>query len=198
MRLRIKHAFALLLTIAAPSFAQSGPATKMHSGPELALGYSYLRSNAPPGGCGCFNLNGGNATFALPLKSSNFALVGDVTVTHSGAVSSTGDDLTLSTFTAGARYRPHLGHSRFQLFGQVLAGLAHASGSLAEGKNPASTNAGAAFAGDLGGGVDLRATRRFSIRMAEADYLATTFDNGGNNHQNILRIGAGVVIQFGR
>jgi outer membrane immunogenic protein len=198
MQLRLKYAFALLLTIAVPSFAQSGPATKMQAGPELAIGYSYLRSNAPPGGCGCFNLNGGNATFALPLKSSNFALVGDVTVTHSGAISSTGDDLTLSTFTAGARYLPRFGHSRFQLFGQVLAGLAHASGSLAEGRSPASANAGAAFAGDLGGGVDFRATQRFSIRLVEADYLATTFDNGSNNHQNILRIGAGVVVHFGR
>jgi peptidoglycan-associated lipoprotein len=31
---------------------------------ELALGYTYMHSNAPPCGCGCFNLNGGSATVA--------------------------------------------------------------------------------------------------------------------------------------
>ena len=36
----------------------------------------------------------------------------------------------------------------------------------------------------------------FSARLAEADYLLTTFDNGTNNHQNNLRISAGVVIHF--
>lgn len=203
MRLRTKHAFALLLTIAAafataPGFAQSGPATEKPLRDELAFGYSYLHSNAPPGGCGCFSLNGGNATLALPVGASRFAVVGDVTGTHSGNASSSGDSLTLTTFMAGVRYRPRFGHSALQPFGQLLIGFAHASGSLAEGPNPASANAGAAFAGDIGGGVDLHASRRFSIRLVEADYLATAFDNGGNDHQNNLRISAGVVIQFGK
>jgi hypothetical protein len=34
------------------------------------------------------------------------------------------------------------------------------------------------------------------VRLIEADYLLTTFDNGSNNHQNNLRIGAGVVVHF--
>ena len=112
MRLRIKHIFALLLTIAAVSTAQAvaqsdaqpAPATDKPFRAELELGYSYLRSNAPPGGCGCFNLNGGNATFAWPVNSGSFALAGDVTIAHAGAAASTGDSLTLSTFTAGGRY----------------------------------------------------------------------------------------------
>ena len=32
---------------------------------------------------------------------------------------------------------------------------------------------------------------------ADADYLLTTVDNGTNNHQNNLRISAGVVVNFG-
>jgi hypothetical protein len=32
--------------------------------------------------------------------------------------------------------------------------------------------------------------------LIEADYLLTTFDNGSNNHQNNVRIGAGVVFHF--
>jgi peptidoglycan-associated lipoprotein len=207
MRLRIKHIFALLLTIAAVSAAQavaqsaaqpaptSGSANKPFRA-ELELGYSYLRSNAPPGGCGCFNLNGGNATFAWPVNSGSFALAGDVTIAHAGAAASTGDSLTLSTFTAGGRYSPKLGKSAVQPFGQALVGLAHSSGTLVQGANPGAANAGAAFAANLGGGLDLRASPRFSVRLIEADYLLTTFDNGSNNHQNNLRIGAGVVVHF--
>jgi hypothetical protein len=33
--------------------------------------------------------------------------------------------------------------------------------------------------------------------MIEADYLLTTVDNGSNNHQNNLRISAGIVVHFG-
>jgi hypothetical protein len=55
---------------------------------------------------------------------------------------------------------------------------------------------GAAFAGNFGGGLDLRVTHRFSVRLVEANYLLTTFDNGTNNHQNNLRISAGAVIRF--
>ena len=39
---------------------------------------------------------------------------------------------------------------------------------------------------------------RFSVRLVEADYLLTTFDNGSNNHQNNLRISAGVVLHVSR
>ena len=44
--------------------------------------------------------------------------------------------------------------------------------------------------------IDLRASRRFAVRLIEADYLLTTFDNGTNNHQNNLRVSAGVVLHF--
>src|ERR1017187_6616655 len=117
MRLRIKHPFALLLTLAAVSALHAqdtGKTAATDPKPyrmELAAGYSYLHSNAPPGGCGCFNLNGGNATFAWPVKPGSFALVGDFTIAHAGTISTTGDSLTLSTFTAGGRYLPKLGHS---------------------------------------------------------------------------------------
>jgi len=207
MRLKIKRTLVLLLTFAAASVAQAiaqtpdaQPAASNGNEyrAELALGYSYLHSNAPPGGCGCFNLSGGNAAFAWPLKSGMFALAGDVTVAHAGTISNSGDSLTLSTFTAGVRYLPRLKRSSLQPFGQVLAGLAHSSGTLVQGSNPGAANAGAAFAGNFGGGLDLRATSPFSVRLVEADYVLTTFDNGTNNHQNNLRVSAGLVIHFGK
>jgi len=201
MRLRINATFALLVAIAAASTVQAAaqnPGQSVGSQPraDLALGYSYLHSNAPPGGCGCFNLNGGNVTFAWPLRSGLFALAGDVAIAHAATVSSSGDSLTLTTFTAGVRYMPPLGHSSLQPFGQALLGLAHSTGTLVQGSNPGAANAGAAFAATFGGGLDWCATPRFSIRLVEADYLLTTFDNGTNNRQNNLRISAGVVVHF--
>lgn len=130
------------------------------------------------------------------LDAGRFDLVGDVAITHAGTVSTSDDDLTLSTFTVGGRYLPRLGHSSLQPFGQVLIGLAHSSGTPVQGSNSAAANAAAAFAGIFGGGLDLRATPRFAIRFVEADYLLTTFDNESNNHQNNLRISAGLVIRF--
>ena len=78
----------------------------------------------------------------------------------------------------------------------MLAGIGHSSGSLVEVQGSARGNAGAAFAGSVGGGLDLRAGHRFSLRLIEAQYLATTFDNGVNNHQNNLHISAGIVVHF--
>jgi peptidoglycan-associated lipoprotein len=196
----------LLLTIVSvsvvPMLAQSAVHPKAESEApfraEVALGYTYLHSNAPPGGCGCFSLNGGGAEFSWTLKDPRFALAADGFGAHQGNAANTGDALTLSAYTAGARYLPRLGHSSWHPFGQVLVGLAHSSGSLVQGSNTAATNAGAAFAAKMGGGVDLRINHRFSIRLIEADYLLTTFDNGTNNHQNNLRINAGVVIHFAK
>jgi outer membrane immunogenic protein len=200
MRTGIKVTFFLLSVMTALSTARvanAQPATaEDQSHAELALDYSYVRSNAPPGGCGCFNLNGGSVTFAWPVKRGNFALAGDLSVAHSGAISSNGYSLTLSSYTAGVRYHTRLGHSHLAPFGQLLAGVAHSSGSLVDGQNSATSNSGAAFAANLGGGLDLHASRRFSLRLVEADYLVTTFNNGDNNRQNNLRLSTGVVLHF--
>jgi outer membrane immunogenic protein len=201
MRIGIKVTFFLLSVMAALLGAQltasAQPATaQTQPRADLALDYTYMRSNAPPGGCGCFNLNGGSATFGWQIRQSHIALVGDVTVAEAGKISSNGYGLTLSAFTAGARYQLRLGHLPLHAFGQILAGVAHASGSLVDGQNPSVPNASAAFAANAGGGIDLHASRRVSFRLIEADYLVTTFNNGDNDHQNNLRLSTGVVFHF--
>jgi outer membrane immunogenic protein len=207
MRARIKANFplflfspAVLMIFASVSAHHvSAQAVPEASGPhhaELALGYSYVLSNAPPGGCGCFNLNGGSATFAWPIKQGNLALVGDVVSAYTNFTSSSGNNLILSTFTAGVRYTLPEGRSSLRPFGQVLAGVAHAGGAAVEAPNPGAANAGASFAGAVGGGIDMRMNEHFLIRLGEVDYLVTTIDNGGNNHQNNLRVDAGVVLRF--
>ena len=198
MRLTSKHIFVLLLAIAAVSAraAQRSPVSDKPLRSELALDYSYARSNEPPGGCTCFNLNGVSATYTWSVKPDHFALAGDVTIVHTGSIGAPGESLTLSTFTAGVRYLPPVHNARLKPFGQVLVGLVHSSGTVVEGSNPGSANAGAAFASNIGGGLDVKANRHFAIRLIEADYLLTTVDNSSNNRQNNLRISAGVVMRF--
>jgi hypothetical protein len=122
---------------------------------------------------------------ALVLKTGSLQDFGALPVGQTGAA------ISLSyTFTVGVTLGAPV----------ALTGLAHSSGTLVQTPNPGASNAGAAFAGNFGGGLDLRASPRFSVRLIEADYLVTTFvttfDNGVNNHQNNLRIGAGVVVRF--
>jgi peptidoglycan-associated lipoprotein len=199
MRVPYYTKFALRLAALAVSIAPSialaaSPPANGPVRPELALSYSYLRSNAPPGGCTCFNLNGGSATFAWPLKD-HFAIVGDITAATGSGITATGYSLTLSSYTGGARYSYKLGRT-LQPFGQALIGVAHSSGSLVQGPTASVANSAASFAANLGGGLDIPLNRRFSLRPIEADYLLTTFNNGSNNRQNNLRISAGLVFRF--
>lgn len=182
--------------VAHSAHGQAASAAKDGPRPELALAYNYVHSNAPVGDCGCFSLNGGSATFAWPMGHAGLSAVGDVSVTYGGSISSSGLDLTLGTYTVGARYSLHERHMPLRPFGQALVGVAHSSGSLVEGSDASTNSSGSAFALLMGGGVNLRATHRFSIRLVEADYLLTTFYNGSNNHQNNLRITSGIVLHF--
>ena len=61
-----------------------------------------------------------------------------------------------------------------------------------------------AFAMTVGGGIDIRLTKRISLRPIEADYLYTRFGNGCdlpvcsfNNSQNSFRLKSGIVISWG-
>ena len=205
MRSRITTKLALFLLViisavsARPAMAQTS--TKADDQKlrryEVGADYSYVRSNAPPGGCTCFNLNGANGTFLAGLGSKgSFAIVGDVGFEHGSGISSSGYTLTMTTFAGGVRYRLPVGAHDVQPYGQALAGIAHTSGTLVAAPSPGATNAGAAFAAIAGAGLDMPVNDRLSIHLIEADYLLTTFDNAANNKQNNLRITAGIVFHF--
>ncbi|MGA9542131.1 MAG: outer membrane beta-barrel protein [Candidatus Sulfotelmatobacter sp.] len=171
-----------------PALAQRGSLV------DVGVDYNYVRANLPAGGCGCFALNGGNGWVAFNFSRS-LGVVGEIASQGASNISSTGADLTLTSFLAGPRYRRTVaGH--FAPFVQVLFGGARAGGSLAPGSSglPGSANA---FAMIAGGGLDIGLTRHVALRAFEADYYLTRFDNGVNDHQNNLRIAAGVIIRFG-
>ena len=171
-----------------PALAQKGSLI------DVGVDYNYVRSNLPAGGCGCFALNGGSGWVAFNFGRS-LGIVGEIASQDASNISTSGADLTLTSFLAGPRYRRRVA-GRFVPFVQLLVGGAHAGGGLAPGSSglPGSANA---FAMIAGGGLDIGFTRRIAVRAFEADYYLTRFDNGVNDHQNNLRIAAGVIIRFG-
>jgi len=178
---------ALCLVFCASAQAQEGGRV------NVGIDYNYVRTNAPPGGCGCFNLQGGDGWLSLNF-TRHVAIVGLVSGQRATDIDGSGEDLTLTTFVAGPRYSLALTR-RFVPFAQVLLGGAHASGSLAPG-NVVIDGSSNAFAMLAGGGLDIGLNRHFAIRALEADYFMTRFKNGVNDRQNNIRLSAGIVVRF--
>jgi outer membrane immunogenic protein len=191
----IALACALLfgMTTAAMAQATSGAS---HSG-DVALAYHWVHTNAPPGGgCGCFDLNGGGISGSWNF-GPQLAVVAEVSVDHTGKALTTTDSLTLTSYMAGPRLRlpnPWMhGVHALQPFAQLLVGGAHAGGGIVGVGDGTS-----AFAGRLGGGIDLPLREGLAVRIIQADYYLTDVANGADNHQNNLLIGAGIVVRWSR
>ncbi len=165
------------------------------SGAEVALNYTYVHSNAPPGGCGCFSWNGGSAAAAWHVNSS-FAIVADFAGVHAGRIDSSGLSPTLVSYLFGPRYTYQAREGKLIPYSQILLGGAHASdGYFPSGTgNSSSANA---FALTAGGGLDITVAQHVAIRAGQVEYLYTSLANGVNGHQNSLRVSAGVVFRFG-
>jgi len=159
---------------------------------DVFAGYSYVRENPSTSGVDGFNLHGGSASIAY---NANHWLSGvaDFGGYHSNNILGTGVDDTLSTYLFGPRISYHR-DSRITPFGQVLFGVAHIGGS----NGLAFSTSNNSFAMTVGGGVDVKISRRFSIRPAQVDYLLTRFNEFGTGAQtqNNLRVSTGVVFHF--
>jgi outer membrane immunogenic protein len=160
---------------------------------ELGINYNYVRANAPPGGCGCFSMNGGNAWASYDFTKS-FSAVAEFSAQHAGNISATGEDLTLFSYLFGPRYTLRKS-DRWLPFGQVLLGGAHASGTF-EPSLTGGSGSFNSFSMVAGGGLDISVNSHIGLRAFEGDYYLTQFPNGVNGRQNNLRISAGLVLRF--
>ncbi|WP_158792561.1 hypothetical protein [Granulicella sp. L60] len=185
----------LLLGVATVAKAQATSGIS-HSG-DAALAYHWVHTNAPPdGGCGCFPLNGVGLSASWSFDSQLTA-VAEISVDHTGNALSSTKSLTLTSYMAGARYRlprPWMhGEHALRPFAQIIVGGAHAGGGMAGVADGTS-----AFAGRIGGGIDLPINEGLAIRLIQGDYYMTTFANSADNRQNNLLFGAGVVLHWYR
>jgi outer membrane immunogenic protein len=169
-------------------------ATAQHTAAPLEIGldYNYVHTNAPPAGCGCFSMQGGDGS-AFWAVSPRFEPMLKVTTTSASAINGTSSNLRLTSYLFGARSAYHV-NRLFAPFGEVALGVSHASGTLVSPGSGAATNV---FAATVGGGLLLDLTPRIAIKAAQADWYLTQVPNGINGHQNNVLLSAGVVFRLG-
>ena len=149
---------------------------------EIFGGYQYTRVN-PGQGIDSINLNGWNASV-----SGYFTKYLGISGDFSGAY---GSPFGVSTKVHSFMFGPIVhfpNSSKITPFAHALFGGAHISAD-AFGFSAGETD----FAWAAGGGLDANLSSRFSVRLAQADFLQTRF--GGVN-QNNFRYSAGIVFKF--
>ena len=196
----IKGVAVLVIALgsAASVAAQSGTAPRGNPKAEVALDYSFMRANASPGQCGCFNLDGGSAEVAIHVYR-NFSAVADITGEHADTTSIPGQSLSLLSYTGGPRFSFPFRRSqrtRITPFAQGLVGEVHGSDGEFPNSSGSLSNSANALAVLIGGGVDVAVSRRFSIRALQVDYGLNHLPNNANNSENLLRVSAGVLFRF--
>ncbi|MGC2741969.1 MAG: OmpA family protein, partial [Candidatus Angelobacter sp.] len=182
-----------------PSQTKTKAASTADSYPAVDLfgGYSFVRFNTKGGTSENFNWHGGTAAIAGNINRW-FSLVGEFSayrLKEPGVV-------TASTYTYlfGPQFSSR--GQRFTPFVHALFGAARLSGVLAATPNSSAffTNRKSsdnAFATALGGGLDLNINKYVGIRLFQAEYLWTHFNDGRDNAQNNLRASTGLVLHFG-
>jgi len=191
----MKTSFGLAVFLALLAFAQTARAQEgaQWRAPkyELYAGYDFLRTNVNTvsGGVAShdtYNLNGGGGQLIYNVSNS-LGIVGELAgyALISGRIQP-----AAMSYLAGPRFTLRRGkvtpfvHS---LFGGVFS------------KDVLISNVGytSVFGMALGGGVDIRVSRRVSVRPLQAEYFLMKFPDGVNNRQNGFRYGAGVVFHLG-
>lgn len=174
-----------------------------HPAVDLFGGYSYIRFNTrtttSTGGVNeKFNEHGAIGSISGNLKS----WLGLVAEIGAYRIKSLPPGVTGSTYT-------FLFGPRFYHRGEHFTPFVHAlfgAGRLADIQANTIPTGSAffnrtfsenAFASALGGGVDLNINKHISIRLIQADWLMTRFNDGGDNQQNNFRASTGLVLHFG-
>jgi outer membrane immunogenic protein len=183
-----------LLSIALPALAQTSPHDSGEPVPlELTLAYSEVRTNAPPGDCGCFWMEGGKLEASAHLYR-NWSAVGEVAGQHADNINAAHSQLSLISYLIGPRYTYHASH-RFVPFAQALVGGVHGFDAYFPNQDGSNTTPDA-FALAAGGGLNINLSRHFAVRAFQADYFFTHLPNNQGDRQNNLRLSAGIIFKF--
>jgi len=180
---------------------------------ELFLGYSYLRAVPTMAqGNRMVYLNGGSTSLAFNLNrylglAADFGGFNDSQIRFGGTGSTSSNTAdssgTAYTFLFGPRLS-FRGRGRVTPFVQALFGGIHASavtlssGCTGLGCTPLPSET--SFAMTAGGGLDVKVRRHFAIRIIQAEYLMTRFEDhstGSSATQNDMRLSSGIVFRFG-
>jgi outer membrane protein OmpA-like peptidoglycan-associated protein/opacity protein-like surface antigen len=185
---------------------------------ELFLGYSYWRAIPYSTENRIESMNGGSTSLAYNF-SRHWGLVGDFAGFRVNSLQFTNEgpgyspsrvvDAESNVFTV--MFGPRLSfrnHGKFTPFLQVLGGVAHAD-ELTLNNCTAPVFActplprETVFTMTAGGGLDYRLNHRIALRLFQAEFLATHFQNPNSVYivdkewQSNMRLSAGIVFRFG-
>ncbi len=173
---------------------------------DLSAGYSFWRAVPISAGNRIAWTHGGTASVAYNLNDW-LGVVGEFgafRVTRSGTAASNIVAAHGDVFSYLFGPRVSFRHDRFTPFVQVLLGGVNASQVTLSGCTVgcASLAGDDAFAMTAGGGLDVKLSHRFAIRLIQAEYLMTRFPDATTNTedkitQNNVRLSAGLVVHFG-
>jgi outer membrane protein OmpA-like peptidoglycan-associated protein len=212
-------AFAIFLMPAFNLRAQVAPAATRNWGSvdmdtpkaELFVGYSYLRAMpAPAAGNRLMWMNGGSTSLALNINRY-LGIVGDFgaytnsQIRFQGGYGSTVDVDNANVGAFSYLFGPRISfrnHGRVTPFVQALFGEMHANEVTLSNCTFSCTLLPSedTFAWTGGGGLDVRVHRHFAIRIIQAEYLMTRFQDystGQTASQNDMRLSAGLVFRIG-
>lgn len=175
---------------------------------ELFLGYSYLRAVPTlADGNRLVWLNGGSTSIAFNFNRylgvvGDFGGFADSEVRFANSSTVVDSDGKVFTYLAGPRLS-FRNHGRITPFAQALFGVAQAgevtlSGCTGGGCTPLPSET--KFALTAGGGLDIRIHHHLAVRLVQAEYLMTSFENrntGAGAKQNDIRLSSGIVFRFG-
>ena len=197
---KIAGVLLTLLVVSLPALAQQQTAapqpasTSTESAPkyEFFAGYSWYDPR------GYYPGNSAGEAFKAPsivpgfgvAATKNFGNVFGFTLDYSGHW---GDVNRANTFLVGPQFKWRSEH--FQPFGHILAGFAALSA-----QNTVHPTQWQPMVGG-GGGFDLLLNQKFGIRVFQADYLYTNFDQGSAtgvpSRWNSVRLQGGILYQWG-
>ena len=178
----------LILLAAVPAMAQDNPKG------EIAGNYTYIRIKTGTS-AGDFNCHGGGGSAAYNANSY-LGIVGEFAGCKVTGLPSGSPGVTAFTYLFGPRLT-YRGSGGFEPFGEALFGGTRLSTSSGGGFGGSGSQNAFSFA--IGGGADYKLTKSVAIRLAQFDYLYTKFNEGTGlpQHQNNLRLQAGIVFRFG-
>ncbi len=180
-------ALFLASVLSAPLLAQAQDAPRT----EIFGGYSYLRADDNVDG---IDLHGWNASFAGNFNKW-FGLVADFSGHYGDVTLLPGlkADINAHIFTVGPRFS-YRGNERVTPFGHVLLGAARSGSTFFDPTLGKVKSSDSAFALIVGGGLDAKVTKNIAIRLFQADYVLTRFDD---DNQHNFRVSTGVVLRLG-
>ncbi|MGA3128617.1 MAG: OmpA family protein [Candidatus Korobacteraceae bacterium] len=159
---------------------------------DVAATFAAERSQVVPSQC-CFWFKGGGVDAAYTFWKG-LSVAASLTGDHASNISS-GIDANKLSFLGGPRYTwtapEKEAKPRLQVFAQSLFGGAHGfNGAFPDGNGLASS--ANSFALEAGGGLNLIFHKGFGLRLAEAEFVHTSFGNSMKNSQDDLRLAAGI------